>query len=57
MLCELAGLQGVEFACATSDEDTAGARVDALGDVLGELGQVDLTRFGEGCDGEEQYAF
>ena len=53
---ELVRLEGVEFACATSDEDTAGAGVDALGDVLGERGQVDLTRLGEGGDGEEQYA-
>jgi hypothetical protein len=42
----------VEFACSAGDEDTAGPRFDARGDVLGELGQVDVTGFGEGCDGK-----
>jgi len=46
----------VEFACAASDEDSARTPVDALGDVRGELGQVDLARLGEGGDGKEQYA-
>src|SRR4029079_15129682 len=49
-------LQGMEFACAAGDEHSARAGVDALGDVLGELGQVDLTRLGERGDGKEQYA-
>ena len=46
----------MEFACAAGDEDATGAGVDALGDVLGELRQVDLAGLGEGGDGEEQNA-
>ncbi len=56
-LAELLQPEGVEFAGAAGDEDTSGARVDTLGDVLGEPVVVDVAGCGErGGDGEEQDA-
>ena len=51
---ELFGLQSVEFTCAAGDEDTAGTRVDAAGDVSGQRAEVNLTGLGERGDREEQ---
>src|SRR5207253_9985610 len=53
---ELLSLESMEFPCAAGDEDTAGARVDAVADVAGQQVEVDFAGLGERGDREEQNA-